>query len=230
MKTIAAVLLALLMCTFPAGAASQIVDDLRRQQALRHYRGGQELMFAEQFEKASREFTTAIELDPLLTLAHYGLGQSYMAQERYASAARAFVGCREAYRRIFGLRQNNRMAMDRMAEDEIRELRESISMLRSGRIKGYGGGAGAESKITQLEARVEELERMRRMRVDGFRPPAEVRLALGSAHFRNGNPDRKRPNSNGRPPSTRTRSSARRTTTSRSFICRRAAWKPPSRS
>lgn len=191
MKTLAAApLLAFVMCFSPAAATGQIVDDLPRQQARLHYRNGQELIFAEQFEKAAGEFMKAINLDPLLTLAHYGLGQSYMAQKRYASAVQAFIGCREAYHRIFALRQSNRIASDRMAEDEIRELRDAISMFRGGRVKGYSTG---ESKIAQLEARVDELERMRQMPVDRPQTPAEVSLALGSAYFRNGDlPDAER--------------------------------------
>ena len=179
----AAPLLVFVISMAPAAAAGQLIDELPRQQARQHYRNGQELMFAEQFAKAAGEFQKAVTLDPLLTLAHYGLGQSYMAQKRYASAVQAFIACREAYQRIFGLRQGNRIASDRMAEDEIRELRDAIAMYRGGRVKGYSTG---DSKIAQLEARVDELERMRQLPVDRHQTPAELSLALGSAYFRNG--------------------------------------------
>jgi Tfp pilus assembly protein PilF len=159
-------------------------DDVRRAQALQRYRSGQEYLRAEQFDNAAREFAAAIELDPLLALAHYGLGQSYMASKRYASAIQAFTGCREAYHRIIDMREGNRMATDRRIDDEIRELQNGIAMLRGGRFKGYGN---PDTKITELEARIDELRRIQQEPVTQFRPPAEVSLALGSAYFRSGN-------------------------------------------
>src|SRR5688572_28615733 len=123
MRRVGTAVLLFLACTSPVSAA-QAADELSRRQALRHYRNGQELMFAEHWAKAEREFAAAIQLDPLLTLAHYGLGQSYMAQKRYTSAVRAFVACRDAYGKIFALRQSDAIAGDRRMEEEIRELRD----------------------------------------------------------------------------------------------------------
>ena len=57
-------------------------------------------------------------------------------------------------------------------------------MLRGGQVKQYGN---PETKITELEARIDELRRIQQEPVGQFRPPAEVSLALGSAYFRNGN-------------------------------------------
>jgi tetratricopeptide (TPR) repeat protein len=184
MRTLTALLLFLALLAWPAIGAGQIVDDARRQQAIQHYRNGQELMFAEQFEKAAEEFRRAIELDSLLTLAHYGLGQSYMAQKRYASAIQAYLGCREAYRTIFTLQQSRTIQMDRHADEEIRELRDTIQALQRGRIKSLA--ATVDARVAQLESRIRDLERMRGQDTGTFRTPAEVSLALGSAHFRNG--------------------------------------------
>jgi Tfp pilus assembly protein PilF len=175
--------LSLLVATVSIPTSAQRIDDVRHTQALQRYRSGQELMLAEQFEKAAREFSGAIELDPLLAIAHYGLGQSYMAQKRYASAIQAFVGCREAYSNLAGMRETNRMTTDRMIDDEIREMQTAIAMVRGGQIKGYN----SESKITELEARIDDLKRIQREPVTLFRTPAEVSLSLGSAYFRNGN-------------------------------------------
>ena len=171
----------------PAAASAQIVDDRQRQEAMQHYRSGQELLYSEQFEKAEKEFTAAIQLDPLLTLAHYGLGQSLMAQKRYASAVLAFTRCREAYQKLFDLRQSNVASIDRRADQEMRELKDTIAALQSGRVKAMGGAAGTvDSRVAQLEARIRDLQRMRQMDTGKFESPAEVSLALGSAHFRNG--------------------------------------------
>jgi tetratricopeptide (TPR) repeat protein len=187
MKIATALLLVALFVTIPSAAPAQILDDSRRQLALQRYRNGQELMFAEQFEKAAEQFRHAIDLDPLLTLAHYGLGQSYMALKRYASAIDAYLGCRDAYRNLYALRQSRTFDRDRRAEDEIRELKNAITALRSGRIKVRGGlTTTVDTRIALLENRIRDLERIRGMDAGAFRTPAEVSLGLGSAYFRNG--------------------------------------------
>ena len=190
MKTRLALTLLALFCCVPSFALAQMVDDDRRQEALRHYRAGQELMRAEQFEKAEKEFAQAIERDPLLTLAHYGRGQALMALQQYPSAVQAFIGCREAHRTIFSLMQSQTAAVDRRADEEIRELKDTINSLRSGRVKSMGGVASTvDTRVAQLEGRIRDLERMRQQSTGTFEPPAEVSLALGSAYFRNKQPD-----------------------------------------
>ena len=164
-----------------ADASAQTADAFSRRQAFQHYRNGQELMSAELFEKAALEFSAAVKLDPLLTLAHYGLGQAYVAQRRFASAIQAFRGCRDAFGAIFDLRQRDAVAIDRRIDEEIRELQQMVSAVRGNRFKGFG-----ETYAARLEARVEELERMRSPTAGRFETPAEVSLALGSAYFRNG--------------------------------------------
>lgn len=96
-------------------------------------------MLAERYEQAAVEFTKAIALDPLLTLAHYGLGQADMALKRYPSAIQAFIGCRDAYERIASMRQNNAAQMDGRRDDEIRELREYISAALRGQDDSISG-------------------------------------------------------------------------------------------
>jgi Flp pilus assembly protein TadD len=147
-------------------------------------------MQAEEFEKAEQEFARAIEFDPLLTLAHYGRGQAFMALQRYPSAIQAYIGCREAHRTIFSLKQSNTAALDRRADEEIRELKDAITALRSGRIKSMGGVASTvDTRVAQLENRIRDLERMRQQDTGTFQTPAEVSLALGSAYFRNAQRD-----------------------------------------
>lgn len=188
MKTgITLLVLALLGAAAPPVANGQIVDDSRRIQAVQHYRSGQELLFAEQFAKAEEEFAQAIDLDPLLTLAYYGRGQALMALKRYPSAVQAYIGCREAHRKIFTMQQSNTAELDRRAEEEIRELKDTATALRSGRIKFFGGvGGSVDTRVAQIEARIRDLERLRQMDTGTFHTPAEVSLALGSAYFRKG--------------------------------------------
>ncbi len=190
MKTGFMLALAAFLWIAPSLATAQMVDDNRRQEALGHYRTGQELMQVEEFEKAEREFALAIERDPLLTLAHYGRGQAFMALHRYPDAIQAFIGCRDAHRTIFSLRQSQTVAVDRRANEEIRELKDAINALRSGRIKSMGGVASTvDTRVAQLESRIRDLERMRQQDTGAFETPAEVSLALGSAFFRNKQPD-----------------------------------------
>jgi tetratricopeptide (TPR) repeat protein len=160
----------------------QGADEIGRRRALERYRAGLPLLVAERYELAAAEFTAAIELDPLMTLAHYGLGQANMGMKRYASAIQAFTGARDAYARIATLLQSNANEFNRRLEDEIQELRDSVRRVRTGQIKG-----ATETTAMQLEKRLDDLEKIRRERVRGevALVPAEVSLALGSAYYRN---------------------------------------------
>lgn len=174
-------LLALVITAAVAGpAGAQQAESMARRQALEHYRAGVELMTAERWEQAAGEFRSAIQLDPLLTLAHYNLGQSYMALRRYASAILAFTGCRTAYEQISALRQRDEADAIRRQSDEINELRDSVRRMETS-VKVNAGTA------FRIQQRLEELETMRRGQnfVHGVAVPAEVLLALGSAYFRN---------------------------------------------
>jgi Flp pilus assembly protein TadD len=166
-------------------SGQQLAEEQTRREALAYYRAGQELLLAERFEQAAEQFQRAIRKDPLLALAYYGLGQAYMGLRRYASAVVAYTDCREAYQRLAGLAQSDSISVDRQRDEEIRELRESIRQIQSGVIKVSQPG----NLALKLEARVRELERMKQRSLDPARPPAEVSLALGSAHFRNGQLD-----------------------------------------
>ena len=182
MKTVA-VMAIVLSCVEGTGSA-QAVDDVSRRQALERYRAGQELMTSERYEQAAAEFSAAIQLDPLLTLAHYGLGQSYMALKRYASAVQAYVACREAYMKLGAMRQTNAIDSDRRLDDEIRELEDSLNRIRTGNMKGQSENSAVALSI---DKRLDDLKRMRQDRGRGERSPvpAEVSLALGSAYYRN---------------------------------------------
>jgi tetratricopeptide (TPR) repeat protein len=182
MKIIA---LTLVLFIAAAGAARAQVEDAKHREALQHYRAGQEFLSSERFDRAAEEFTKAIDLDPLLTLAHYGLGQSYMGLKRYASAAQAFTTGKQAYERLASMRQTDAFRADRNTDDEITYLRERLVAVRSGMLKGSAGGPAAEA---QLESRLQELEGMKRgKRFEKAETavPGELHLALGSAFYRN---------------------------------------------
>jgi tetratricopeptide (TPR) repeat protein len=156
-------------------AAQFFASDADRRTALTHYRSGQELLAAERFEEAAAAFRTAIEFEPLLTDAHYGLAQAYMGLERYASAIQAFGRTIEAAKTLHDLRNRDRVAGDRAIDEELRELRDTMRRRK-----------GQPLRVMQLEARISEVERSRSSLGQAFETPASVLLALGSAHYRNG--------------------------------------------
>ena len=164
-------------------AAAQFASEQDRRMALQYYRAGQELMSAEQFEKAAAAFQRAIDADRLLTLAHYGLGQANMELKRFASAIQAFLGCRSAFRSLHDLGEVDRVSVERQRDDEIRELKETVRRMRADARTNQPG------QVTRLEDRVRDLERQRTSISPVFQSPAELSLALGSAYFRSDSQD-----------------------------------------
>jgi tetratricopeptide (TPR) repeat protein len=177
-----ALALSLLISVAAASTGQALASAADRREAFEHYRAGREALAAEQFEKATEAFTRAIKFDPLLTDAHYGLGQSFMGLQRYASAIQAFTGCIDAARRLHDLRQQDRVATDKAIDEEIRELKDSVRRVAGGQVRV----GQPQIKQTQLEQRIQELERSRSTLTANFEVPATVLLSLGSAHFRNG--------------------------------------------
>jgi Tfp pilus assembly protein PilF len=168
---------ALLVLTFTSSLFAQgLADDQSRRQALDLYRKGQEYMTAERFELAAESYTAAIDKDPLLSVAHYQLGQAYMNLKRYGSAIQAYKGCMNALARLHALEESSKFQVDKMREEEIRELRVEINQVK----------AVSPLKREVLEQRLHALESQRADYRADFHPPAFVLLALGSAYFRNG--------------------------------------------
>jgi Flp pilus assembly protein TadD len=132
---------------------------------------------AEQWEKAADEFQHAIRLHRYFTDAHYALGAAYMGMRRYASAALAFQGCLEATWALHTFAERERAEVDRLLDDQIREVAEAARRI---------AGTGSQLRIDQLERRVEERRMLRPAIALAYQPPPRVLLALGSAHFRNG--------------------------------------------
>ena len=157
--------------------AQKLVDEQSRRQAMELYRTGQDFMANEQFEKAAESYKAAIEKDPLLSVAHYQLGQAHMALKRFASAVMAYQSCLDSMASLHQLEQSNKFEVDRVRQETIRELRTELNSTTQ---------KLDPLKRTVLEQRVNELEVERTSQGGPFRPPAFVMLAIGSAHFRNG--------------------------------------------
>jgi len=177
-------LMALALSALQIGTPSADVTTQRaRDEAREHFRLGIEKLTEESWDEAEREFSTAVELDPLLAMAYYGLGQARMSGRRYPEAVQAFLDCRETHKKLIGLQQSNSALADQRREEEIRELKESIRLIKSGTVKT----ASAQNTILNLESRLRQLENERSRGGTAPVAPAEVSLALGSAYFRSGN-------------------------------------------
>ena len=158
--------------------AQKLVDEQSRREAMELYRAGQEFMSNEQFEKAAESYKAAIAKDPLLSVAHYQLGQAHMALKRFTSAVMAYQGCIDSMATLHQLEESNKFEVDRVRQETIRELRTELNST-SQKLD--------DLKKTVLSQRLQELEMERTSKGDRpFRPPAFVMLAIGSAHFRNG--------------------------------------------
>jgi len=170
---------ALVLAFSSAAFGQKVASEEDRREAQRHYRSGQEFMRAEKFDRAAEEFTKAVQNDPLFTIAHYFLGQAYGSQKRYAQAIKAYQNCVEACRAIYALRQTNRFEAEKLRDEEIRELRDTVS-----RMQHQGPASGLALRATQLEQQLQNVQNRKTSVETPFQPPAEVLLALGSALFR----------------------------------------------
>lgn len=170
----ACVLVAVLGLPVQSGAA----PPEKAREAAKRYRAGVESMQSEAYEKAAEEFRAAIAADPDMVLAHYNLGQCRMAQKRYVEAAAAYRNTKDAFTHVGNLSEQDREASERDRQDEIRGLRDNLTLLNSMRV------GSIERRTIEIENRIRLLESMKFK--GNVRPemPAEFPLALGSAYFR----------------------------------------------
>jgi tetratricopeptide (TPR) repeat protein len=170
-----------LTLVYASAVAQTFASDAARKEAFQHYRNGQEMLSAEQWDKAAEEFGLATARDPLFTDAYFGLGQAHMGARRFASAVKAFEDTIEAARTLHQLRERDRVTGDRQIDDQLRTLREAMRTVQQQKT------GQVQNQLLQIEARIRELERSKSSLGSPFEAPAEVLLALGSAQFRNGN-------------------------------------------
>jgi tetratricopeptide (TPR) repeat protein len=161
-------------------AAQETPDAEKARLAQWHYDKGLDLMRSEKWDEAAEEFRTAISHDPLLTMAHYNLGQCRMAQKRYVEAVAAYQGCRQSVERQGTLSEKERAARERARQDELNELKESLTRLPSMEVKQ----GNMDQYRIRIEERIRFLESIQHTKAAGIQVPAEIPLALGSAYFR----------------------------------------------
>ena len=162
-----------------AGPVSATIAKNRRA-ALEQYRAGEAFLQSEQFEEAAEEFRRAIALDPFLVVARYNLGYTSMLLKRYPDAVRAYEGCIEAIDLMNQAGAEEQEALEKARLDELNELKDSLTAVRTGKIKNMAVGP----TVLRYEERIRVLEQLRYGRDKQNPVPPEVYLGLGSAYFR----------------------------------------------
>ena len=143
--------------TVALGAEGSL-DAQKRREAEQAYRRARRRCGWSRSSRRSLTSAPPIKLDPLLSIAHYSLGQALMALKRYPDAVEAYLGCRESFERIASLSTQDKNAIEKAREDEIRELNESILRVQQGKVKG---GSTLNSGRHQERLRVLEGSRMK---------------------------------------------------------------------
>lgn len=172
-----------LALTLPAAALSAAEPtEADRKLARQSYERGLELMKTESWGRAAEEFKAALQHDPQMVMAHYNLGQCRMAEKRFVEAVTAYKGAQEAFQALGSLSEKDRAARERVRREEIDELRDSLR-----RADSFATRGGNPDQIRmRIEERLRVLESMQWKGDPSVPPPvpAEFRLALGSAYFR----------------------------------------------
>jgi tetratricopeptide (TPR) repeat protein len=158
--------------------------DRDKQQAVQHYRAGQNALRSEKYEVAEREFQSSIKLDPTYELPRYGLGQSYMAMKRYPDAITAFQRCSDVIHANNAADATDDVKFQRRIDDQLKELEDQRRLYTS---PGHSTSSPmARQYVQQLDTQIGTLKEARhRPTASGDAPtPAWLSLALGSAYFR----------------------------------------------
>jgi len=158
-----------------------------KQEAVQHYRAGQEALRSEKYEEAEREFQTSIKLDPTYELPLYGLGQTYMAMKRYPPAIAALQKCRDVFHANATADAEDDVKRQRRIEDTIKELEDQKRSYQApGHIATGSSASMTHNYLQQLDMQINWLKEARQRRTTtGDEPtPAWLSLAIGSAYFR----------------------------------------------
>lgn len=168
--------------TLAAVVAAQTPPD--RQRARTHNRLGWELMTAESWEGAAREFQQAIAIDRTFEDAHYGLGRAHIALRQYVLAIETLTTCRQLYIAQAGKQFASQQDAQRYRQDRITEIDEQIRQ-----VQAMPPTAQQQDLLRQLNNQRRDIQNAitkgSGMSIDATVPPW-VSLSLGSAYFRSG--------------------------------------------
>jgi tetratricopeptide (TPR) repeat protein len=170
----------LLLCALPAGAQERTAAD--DQLATAHYRQGWELLAAESWAEAAREFQAAVDINPEFKLAYYGLGRADMGDKKFGAAISAYERCRGLFEAQASRNFTNKADAERVIADDVMQLNMTISRLAAG-----PQSPSVAAQLAQLRMQKQRLEQKTRgtdvMSLTSP-TPAFVELALGSAYLR----------------------------------------------
>ncbi len=144
-------------------------------------REAQQAMEAEDYRAAERYLRQAVTADPRSPEAACGLGQVQMALKQYHEAVRSLEDCKGRVLDQLRQQQEEQIRSLGSIETEIREVRDTISAIRQGRIKGAG-----VDRITALEARLRDLELMKSSGPVRIEVPPQISFTLGTAYLQVG--------------------------------------------
>lgn len=176
-RTLICLALSLMAPALAAAGGAPTADSLKLAQ--KAYQNGLDLMRAESWDEAAEQFKTAAGHDPYMVMAYYNLGQCRMADKRYVEAAAAYKAGQEAFTTMQALSEKERGRLARERRDEMDEIRDSLRRVDNMKFQN------PDQMRIKLEDRLRLLESMEFKNTALPQPiPAEFRLALGSAYFR----------------------------------------------
>jgi len=103
-----------------------------------------------------------------------------MNLKRYASAIQAFTRCIESTRKLYGLAESNRFRGRKTADDEVREMRETVRALQQ---------SGHQLLAMRAEQHLLDLDKQRSSLSAGYRPAGRSAAVTRQRDFRNGDRD-----------------------------------------
>ena len=150
-----------------------------------HFKAGMTALAGERYEAAEREFTSAVQIDPLHDAAFYGLGQVYMATRRYPEAVKAYLDSRAAFQAGIAAEKSDAAAMERRIRDQLVALKDYGRQLQ----RMPASTATLAAAIERNREDIRQLESRLNRSTGGAAPtvPAGLSMALGSAYFRTQN-------------------------------------------
>ncbi|MCG6926384.1 MAG: tetratricopeptide repeat protein [Acidobacteria bacterium] len=175
---VSALLLAGLFLAVPTTATSQPRTGSRVTPLIRD---AQQALQNGDHATALRYFRAAVATDPTSPEATCGLGQTHLTLGQYDEAARNLRSCKDLILGQLRRLHSQQAESFARADQEIREIRETIRAIESGLMSPSDPGY-----LGRLEDRIRELELLQaseRIRVE---VPAPVSLALGTAYLKLG--------------------------------------------
>jgi len=177
----------IMLVALASAAASAPAQPGAVDRANDHFKAGMTALAHERFESAEREFTSAVQLDPLHDGAFYGLGQVYMATKRYPEAVKAYLDSRVAFQSGIAAEKSDAAAMERRIRDQLVVLKDYGRQLQ----RMPASTATLAAAIERNRENIRQLESRLNRSSGGAAPPvpAGLSMALGSAYFRTQNLD-----------------------------------------